>query len=85
MRSKYKLRIVIAPLSFRFRILQLIDQIEIILIAISQVVNHEITVQLLWTKYGKRKRKLLRDYHDTSRMGRALLDRMALPVIVDGL
>ncbi|KAK6166178.1 hypothetical protein SNE40_022937 [Patella caerulea] len=59
------------------------DRIEQILVVISQALDRQITIDEVLTKYQVPKDKVIKDYEDTVQMGKALLDRISLPVLID--
>ncbi|XP_046554795.1 uncharacterized protein LOC124264120 [Haliotis rubra] len=61
---------------------KLFDRIEEILVVISQALGQEVPIDEVLVQYTKPKNTLLADCADTTQMGKALLDRLALPVIM---
>ncbi|XP_074642495.1 uncharacterized protein LOC141899810 [Tubulanus polymorphus] len=62
---------------------EVLEQIDEVTLAVSQVINQEMGPEELQTVYLNKKEKTLDDYSEVSKMGQALLDRLALPILVD--
>ena len=71
----------VTSLMFSFVFSQLLDNIEEILVAIRQTQEGKYQVRELLGKHAGNRDRLERDYREALRMGRALLERMSLPVI----
>jgi hypothetical protein len=65
--------------------LQLLDKIEQLLVPISQTLSGEATVPEVLHKFSPLMAEMDQTHQETGQMGRALLERLALPIIlVDG-
>lgn len=60
---------------------QTLDSINQITIAVSQVLNHELTMEELIIKFTSLRDRTIDDYNATMRMGQELLQRLAIPVM----
>ncbi|KAJ8320412.1 hypothetical protein KUTeg_001999 [Tegillarca granosa] len=61
---------------------KLFDGIENLLVPISQTLSGEITVPQVLQRFTPDKNQVENDFQDTHRMGKALIDRLSLPVII---
>lgn len=60
---------------------QLLDDIDRLLVVISQVINMEITVETLVISYSQLKRDVDKEYKETTALGNELLDRLSRPML----
>jgi hypothetical protein len=58
-----------------------LDNIEKILLAVSQTLTREVTVHEVLQQFTPLKNQVDEDYKDTMHMGKALLERLAFPVL----
>ena len=62
--------------------LQILDQIDNILVAISRTMSGETTVPEVLSQFSPLKQQMEEEFRETSHMGKTLMERLALPVIV---
>lgn len=62
--------------------MQILDRVDDLLIPISWTMSGESTVPEVLRKYTPVKGQVERDHNETDHMGRALLERLAMPIIL---
>ena len=60
----------------------MLDGIAELLVVVSQTVNGELSVERLVRDHGRTREQLMRHKKETVVMGQQLLDRLAVPVLV---
>ena len=59
----------------------MIEGIEQLMVVVAQTLTGDISVLDALSKYGPEKQRIESEHQDTDQMGKALLERLALPVI----